>query len=148
MNDKKLKVIIFVLFVVMNFVVYFLTNSNVQQRIDSALREELKGLKTHYEILLYHQKITADAAYESTLIFPGFLELFEKIPSATKEQRNDIRKRLATLLEKTYTILQKKGVLQYHFVLPNSHSFLRLHKIDKFGDNLTGIRTDFDYVNK
>lgn len=59
-----------------------------------------------------------------------------------------LRKRAQKLLEGKYFYLQKRGILQYHFVFPDNRVFLRMHKTGKYGDDLTGIRTDFDYVNR
>ena len=36
--------------------------------------------------------------------------------------------------------MKSYDIRQFHFHLPNYHSFLRFHKPDKFGDNLKGIR--------
>ncbi len=38
--------------------------------------------------------------------------------------------------------------MQYHFVFPDNIVFLRMHKPSKFGDDLTNIRTDFNFTNK
>ncbi|MEA3384338.1 MAG: ATP-binding protein, partial [Campylobacterota bacterium] len=45
-------------------------------------------------------------------------------------------------------IKQKYNIRQLHFHLPNSDSFLRMHRPNKFGDSLIGIRQSVEYVNK
>lgn len=42
----------------------------------------------------------------------------------------------------------KSEIAQFQFHLPNSHSFLRLHKLAKFGDDLSGFRETVNKCNK
>ena len=63
-------------------------------------------------------------------------------------KRDAAKKELFKLLEPTYILLQKKGIRQFHFHLPGSISFLRFHKVRKYGDSLKGIRYSIDLVNK
>jgi len=44
--------------------------------------------------------------------------------------------------------MRKKHVRQLHFHLPGNISFVRMHKPEKFGDSLKGIRYSIDYVNR
>ncbi len=68
--------------------------------------------------------------------------------NATKENKALLRDELQKLLASKYERGKEKGVLQYHFLLPNNESFLRMHKPGKFGDDLTNVRDDFEYVNR
>jgi diguanylate cyclase (GGDEF)-like protein len=131
-----------------NFFVYYISGNIKDERIATALRGHLNDLETHYEILLYHQDAIAKAAYEEITQSEHFIEIYSQIASATQLQKELLRKQLQTLLEKPYARLKKHGVLQLHFVLPDSESFLRMHKLDKYGDNLASIRGDFKYVNE
>jgi len=72
----------------------------------------------------------------------------KKAIHATTEEKAILRKELQKILASKYALLKMKGVLQYHFILPNNESFLRMHKVDKFGDDLTNVRADFKYINK
>ena len=151
MMRSKIKTImlIFFMFVVANGMVFYLTERNKEQRIKIALDDNLNDLKTHYEILLHHQKTTADAAYISTTtMIPNFIEIFQKAQTTSLSQKSILRTQLYNLLKNKYKVLKTKGVLQYHFVLPNNESFLRMHKPSKFGDDLTQIREDFKYTNE
>jgi signal transduction histidine kinase len=63
-------------------------------------------------------------------------------------EQNKLRMQLHSILENKYKGLLKRGILQYHFVLPNNKSFLRFHKTSKYGDDLSDVRHDFVFVNK
>ncbi|MBC8238306.1 MAG: diguanylate cyclase [Helicobacteraceae bacterium] len=150
MISYKIKVVFFIVcaLLAVNFLVYHAAQTMQADRIDKALENHLNDLQTHYEILLHHQNITAETAYEATVEKPGFIELFSKIASASKSEQTVLRKDLEILVTNIYKRLQKKGVLQYHFVLPDNTAFLRMHKLDKFGDDLSSVRKDFKHVNE
>ncbi len=144
----KTIILLAILFLAINAVVFYVTELNSKQKIDIILQDNLKTLQTHYNILLETQKSTAQAIYQTTLNVKGFSEIIKEAYSADKEGKARLRERLHELLEPTYKVIQKKGVLQYQFTLPNNESFYRAHKPSKFGDNLTDVRADFKYVNE
>ena len=133
---------------VANVTVYYVTEVNTQQRIAIALEDNIKNLQTHVEGLLYEQKSTADAMYQTTIRTEKVMQILEKASRASSKDRVVLREQLYALLEGKYEIFKIKDVLQYQFVFTNNHSFLRMHKPSKFGDDLSKIREDFRYVNE
>ncbi len=71
-----------------------------------------------------------------------------KLSSATKEQKDKIREDIYNDLKTRYKYLKTLGVKQFHIHLSNNNSFLRIHKREKYGDNLSDIRATVAYVNK
>ena len=135
-------------FIILNIVIYNIIEINKEQRIDFSLEKHLDKLKTHYNILIYHQKITAHAAYQSTINKKDVINILKKTSLATPQELDILRQKLFEKLKDKYKILKYKGVLQYHFVLPNNRVFLRMHKPEKYGDSLKNIRYSFEYTNK
>ena len=150
MVDMKIKLyfLLLLLLVAMNGAVYKLTEINQQQRIDLVLQKNIKTLRTHYEIILSTQKLTAQSVYNSTLQLEGFINILSQANQANIQEKAVLREELKKLLDKKYEIMKLKGVLQYHFILPNNEVFLRMHKPSKFGDDLTEVREDIKYVNE
>src|SRR6056297_761703 len=62
-----------------------------------------------------------------------------KIPSVQRLFYNRDRQGLLEMLEESYSQVSKE-VKQFQFHLPDSTSFLRLHKPEKFGDSLADFR--------
>ena len=151
MDKNKIKIIMIltIIIIIANSLVYYVTEQNKKQRVEIALNDKINSLQVHYEILLHHQKIAADTAYATTLaLIPNFIEIYTKIQTASEKEKIILREKLYKSLKVKYEMLKRKGVLQYHFLLPNNISFLRMHKPSKFGDDLTDIREDFNYTNK
>ena len=136
------------LFILTNVIIYVITQKNQDERINLALDGHLEKLQTHYEILLYHQKLTADAAYKSTISNNKVIEILTKAQTASKDEKTILRNKLLNILKKKYEILKLKGVLQYQFNFPDNKTFLRVHKPSKFGDDLKSIRYSYNYTNK
>lgn len=136
-------------FIVINIIFYILSDINKKQRINIALNTHIHKLQNHYKVLLNEQRTTADIEYHSLINNSNVLKIL-KNAAKTKDpkQRDKLRKKFHSLLLNKYNELIKRGVLQYHFVLPDNKVFLRFHKISKYGDDIGNIRSDFHYVNK
>ena len=151
MKKANIKKIIFYLFTffILNGTIYLITYLNDSAKIKMSMNHHLNNLNTHYRILLHHQKGIADNAYASTMNVPELVNIISQAYKTKSDiELTILRNRLKKILDKKYSILIKKGVLQYHFVFPDNKVFLRMHKPSKFGDDLTKIRTDFAYINK
>ncbi|MEA3354164.1 MAG: HAMP domain-containing sensor histidine kinase [Campylobacterota bacterium] len=152
--SKKIKnfIIITILFIVANGVAYYITQFNQEKRIEIILDKHSQTLQTYYEILKYNQHNSADIAYEETINNKRLLELLSKANSFKNsndiKSLNRVRDEVKNLLTLKYKEYKKRGILQYHFVFPDNKVFLRMHKINKYGDDLTHIRSDFKYVNE
>lgn len=145
----KTKLILLVLVIIFNVIVFYITGYIEQQRISSVLKQNINEIEVDYKMLLHHQKIIADVEQISTIyMIPRFLEIYSQLDSATEQKKAQLREELYNILKEKYDLLKTQGVLQYHFLLKDNISFLRMHKPNKFGDDLTGIREDFEYVNK
>lgn len=151
---KKFKSFFIVLstFVLAVLVVYKVVSVYEKNKIDVILNAHTSKIETFYNILIHQQKRISDIAYEQTMQNEKFLELFKKANIAYKNKNfkllNKLRDEAISLLDKKYFYLKQRGILQYHFVFPDNVVFLRMHKVSKFGDDLTKVRTDFAYVNK
>ncbi|MEA3499044.1 MAG: hypothetical protein U9R16_08295, partial [Campylobacterota bacterium] len=149
MKNKKIVLFILIsLFIVTNIVLYILIEKNSKQQIKLVLDSHTSKLETNFKILLHHLKITSDSAYKSTTNKKFLIDILSRIDeNTTNQEKKILRDKLYKKLKDKYEILKSKGVFQYHFVLPNNESFLRMHKVKKFGDDLSNIRLDFKYVN-
>ncbi len=75
--------------------------------------------------------------------------LVASIPDVAEAQAKGERKRLADLFGPGYKDFAKiYGVEQFQFHTPPATSFLRIHKLDKFGDDLSSFRFTVLEANK
>ena len=127
-------------------IVFVVTDMNKKQRIDVALKSSLNELQKDYKTIQYQQKIIVQNTME--FIENTQIELLGKLASSNKAEKKDLRKKLYERLYLKYTQLSRNGVYQFQFTLSNNKTFLRMHKPEKYGDDLSGIRYSIEYVNK
>ncbi|MEA3371954.1 MAG: HD domain-containing protein [Campylobacterota bacterium] len=147
----KLRVLLLTasLFLSMNTVVYIITQINQEERVKTTLESHVDKIKTHYEIVLEHQKLIASAIHKTTVMQENAVDIFSKASkTSNKKERDDLRQQLYNLLKTKYEIMKTKGVLQYHFVFPDNTVFLRMHKPSKHSDDLSSVRFDFKNTNE
>ncbi len=117
---------------------------------------------------LHHYHETALSAFSknyttvyrklSNEIFLKFFKIFQKpeilkimsMANQTKdaESLQLLRERLTELVEDDAAELRKNGIRQFQFHLPNAISFLRMHKKQHFGDDLSSVRPSIVRVNE
>ncbi|MCS7071663.1 MAG: ATP-binding protein, partial [Anaerolinea sp.] len=86
--------------------------------------------------------------YDRFINQPDVLDLFRRASAASEEEQAEIRQALIDLLNDDYQIWQTLNVRQLHFHLPNNVSFLRFHRPELFGDDLTDVRYTVRRVNE
>ena len=136
-------------FIAMCAAVYLFTGQNLQTKIEYAKYSHLHHLQVNYEIWAGNQADEADIIYRHTVDKPGVPELIQQAWQTTDlQQRDRLRDRLSTLLAREYDLYKKHGLLQYHVIFPDNTSFLRMHKLTRYGDDLSDVRPDIDKVNR
>ena len=96
---------------------------------------------------LGYSKITK-LLYEEIINRPEIIEIFKDASDEDPDVQALARKRLYEALEPTYERMHFLNLKQLHFHLSDGTSFLRFHRPEKFGDNLTGIRYSVELANR
>lgn len=122
----------------------FFNYRNLQNFIANEEREAESDFKRHGQSL---QEIS-DLIYTTVINTEKVINLYRGAYIGDREERGRIRRELFAMLNDDYQILHRFRIQQLHFQLPTNESFLRFHKPEQFGDNLTGIRPSIEYVNR
>jgi len=91
---------------------------------------------------LLHTKFAVDASANSLeSLAIGLSTQMANSPQVQEAFANRDRETLTQITLGTFDTLKSEfNVKQYQFILPNSTSFLRLHQLDSFGDDLSSFR--------
>lgn len=109
-----------------------LTISNIEKIIATAEQRELKGLFENVKATL--QMESRNAEMLSALV--------ANIPNAQEAMANGDRDTLNTMFGPSFKVLKENyGARQFQFHTPPATSFLRIHKPEKFGDDLSSFRS-------
>ena len=143
-----LKIKLLIAFIVLFSFILYLNTANKNSLIKNELNEVVKILQTNFDITDAHNAIDAKSINFFMSKNKKIYEIMTKALDANDSQRDRLRKELYTLLKSQYDAMRKRGVLQFQFVFPDSTSFLRMHKPDKYGDYIGIVRYSFYNTNK
>ena len=104
-------------------------------------------LKLALDVIMSSYNKMSQVVYSEVVQQPDVLKILAQANSSSAIRRENAREALFKRLEPTYQRLKTLDIRQFHFHLPDNTSFLRFHKPEKFGDDLTDIRLSVSQVN-
>ena len=147
-NLKFVKLIIIVAVIVIYSVVYIMTSNDKKTDLNNAFLIELNDLKKNYNVSKNYINITSNNIYDITINQQNLLKLFYQAKhTSSKDELARIRKKIYKLVRPNFNYLKKLGVVTILFSFENNKTFLRVHKPNKFGDDLSSVRYSITYVN-
>ncbi|MEA1955087.1 MAG: PAS domain S-box protein [Campylobacterota bacterium] len=144
----RLKLILTTIFLIVCGLFVYLNTQNKNERINLALDEQLKDLHIHYALTKDYFITDAKSIKNNISCNQKIIDIFSQAQNASDEEKDILRKELHQFLVPMYGRMKSRGLLQFQFVFKNNVSFLRMHKPNKFGDDLTDIRYSFKYANE
>jgi len=137
--NAKLLLLTILVFIVLSIIIY----NVIKQKYDQDIAQYKQNVIT--QTILEHDSILNNNKAIAELIFTREINV-TYIKQLLKNRKREV---LYNFLKSSYNELQSKyNVRQLHFHLPDSTSFLRMHRPQKFGDSLKEIRQSVDFVNK
>ena len=147
--NKKFLFILFVVFTALYSLILYVTYNNTQSKIAYSIYHHMNKLQINYEVFMTTQTENADIIYTTTINTKGVKSILERAWLTQDENiKNQLREELKVLLSDRYKNFKEQGLLQYHFIFPDNTTFLRMHKPNKYGDDLSKVRLDVVRVNK
>jgi len=144
---NKSKYLLATIIILMTIIIAFLYFEK-NDRIDVLKDKTTEQHKSQINSILNQYKKSNKFIFDSVIKNDDILLLQKKaLVATTPEIKDKYRKQLHKKLSTFYLHLKEYGIKQLHFHLPNNDSFLRFHKPNKFGDNLTKIRNSIVKVN-
>lgn len=113
-------------------------------------QERERLLATEYRAVLQGYRTAIDLLLDELANDGRFLFLLELAasPSRTEAQQAEIHRSMHTLLSPFFERMETAGFDHLHIYLPNNHSFLRMHRVEQYGDDQTGIRWTVEAANR
>lgn len=138
LRNKKTKISFFLIYIGLLVLTFTVLTTFKNNNIKTYLKNESDIYYLNYKVIYNDYKNIANLIFNTHIQDEKILELFA----------NRKREELKNYLEDIYKKLRVFNLRQLHFHLPNNDSFLRMHRPNKFGDNLTKDRKTVAYVNK
>jgi len=137
-KDLLNRVFLVVVFIIFELVLLYEIGVFYDDESNKILKQSLKKVETQYKTINKSLNNLADSTFIGFIDRPDIKEAF----------KDRDREKLYNLLNDTYKYLSSLGFKQVHFHLPDNTSFLRMHKPEKYGDNLSSFRYSVEYVNR
>jgi len=146
MKNKVLILVIVIL--VLQFSLFLILKNVLNRDISNELQK--KNIQTEIKInaAISSLFLVSDFAFDELINREDVLKLYSKAHLSDAKTQKEIRDSLYILMKDLYSNLKSKNIKQLHFHLPDNTSFLRFHRPEKFGDNLTDIRYSVKMANK
>ncbi len=126
---------------------YLLMQSKEKKMKAEYIQEYQKNITQEYTIVTNSYLKFSEIIFKTLINRPSVLEIMEK-SYHNNRTKTHARQALLNALKNDYDFLKTYQIRQLHFQLKNNESFLRFHRPDQFGDDLTGIRPCVEWVNK
>ena len=145
--NKRIFILITLLFAVSATAYVFIAKyyKNTQKQI---YRNEVERLTEEYYFTLDLYTRAADLLFINNIDVPEVKNLFSNALKVGTEEKDAYRNQLLEELSEFYEHIMDYDFRQLHFHEPDNTSFLRFHKPEKYGDDLTDVRYSVDYVNR
>jgi len=142
------RVIVFISFLVVFSIVYLTTSKDIQNRTQNILTQQINYLENNYKVSMNRFEIISDSLYNTVINESKILKLLYKAKHFKDEsKRAVVRETLYKKMKPHFERLKKLGVIITLFSFEENKTFLRVHKLGKFNDDLSKARYSFTYVN-
>ncbi|WP_164971015.1 ATP-binding protein [Halarcobacter mediterraneus] len=146
--NKKIIFKFAMIYSLLSFLLLFLFYSNYKKTTEEYLQKKTTKHYLNYKSIYNRYKQIANIVFETEINTNEILSLYKNAYTSNKTQKMLIRGKLYNLLKDKYKQLKVYNLKQLHFHLPNNESFLRMHRPNIFGDNLSNIRLTVSIANK
>jgi len=146
--NLKLKVVFLFLFIILYSILFAYNLDDRNISIDKELHKFSQKLQNSFNNV---NKENYNEAESTSSILQGEKILIQTISiasSSTKKEQKILRDKLYTHFEPLYQMLKNDGILSFHFALKDNSSFLRMHKKESFGDDLSLIRYTYKKIKE
>lgn len=126
-----------------------LSVDNYDQSVENYFSTANEQFNNDYRITIDLYEAMSQVIFDMEINEPEILNILELgIYSGDKEVEDRARQQLLKKLQPIYEKITRHYFRQLHFQDANNISILRFHRPSRYGDDLTGIRTSVEYVNR
>lgn len=148
MSVRKSFFLYLLFFLVASFGVWQVIEHQNKSHQEEILSQEKELLQITYNTIVHAFKTHSEIFFINKLDTQEIYNLMHEANSGDAKKMAEAREALYAHLVDSYNAMHLFKIKQLHFHLPNNESFLRFHKPQMFGDNLTSVRDTVAFVNR
>ncbi len=147
-NIRQTFKLFLLVYVVLSAISFILINHSKKNEITELLDRTSNTYQLAYQTIYQQYNFVSRILYTGLLSRSSIKKIYQQLQTADEGKKKQLRLQLFRVLEKRYLELKQFSQLrQLHFHLSNNESFLRMHRPDKYGDDLTAVRKTVAKVN-
>ena len=123
-------------------------NYHKNSKEEEYLKEDILTLDMAYYASIDKYRLFTNYVLNESINEKLILSLFERGVNSTDDVRRLYKGLLYKEVYPLYERLKKEGIRQLHFHTNDNKSYLRFHKPDKYGDDLTDVRETIKIANR
>jgi len=143
----KKKILYLLIILTVSLILTYLVFTLIESRKKEDLKTEKDLISVTYKTVVEAFKVHSNILYFNKINTKYVKELLQDINEVSKNEKDAIRIKLYDEFSDMYNNMSSFKLKQLHFHLKNNESFLRFHRPNKYGDNLSDIRATIKYVN-
>ncbi|MGM0509294.1 MAG: cache domain-containing protein, partial [Fusobacteriota bacterium] len=148
MSVRKKYVAIGLLIILSYIIISILFIKRGVRKTSNIINREIEYLERDFTLTKNHYREITKLIYESNINKEDIKNLIFKAWESNTQKRNHYRKALHKKIDGLYNTLNNQNIRQLHFHFKDNTSFLRMHRPEKFGDDLSGFRETVEIVNR
>ena len=146
-SENMIKISIAILFLSLYSIVYFVTTTDKESRINLLLNQQIINLEHNHKVTMQRYKVLSSVINLEVFNHPKVLNtLYSALLAKDSQEVQIYRDALYNELKPNFDNLSKIDSLSIHFASKDNKSFLRIHNPPKFGDDLSNS-ISFIHVN-
>ena len=134
-------------FIVLASISTFILYKSYQYKKEQYFLKKNEELRIAYDVISDSYLRASQIIFDEIIYKPENMNIYKNATSTNILIQTKARNDLFVSLNSTYQRLKKMNIRQLHFQLPDCTSFLRFHKPEKYGDNLTDMRFSLKKAN-
>ena len=119
-----------------------------KSEIDLHLNGKLENLEGQIEATQHDYVRFSNYVYDEIVNQEPVTSLLAAAKHSEGAERDALRQQLLDLMQEHYETMQRYNFRQLHFHFSNCDSFLRMHRPEKYGDSLLGVRQSLEKANE
>ncbi|HQO01529.1 MAG TPA: diguanylate cyclase [Spirochaetota bacterium] len=146
-TDIRMAVLVLLIAIVLiSCVLFYVNYTHNKKEIE---KNHINELNSQFIIITSIYSNMADSIYHLLINTERVKRILaDGVASQDPHRKNMFRKRLFDELTPLYQKITAYNFRQLHFHECNNRSFLRFHRPEKYGDDLTGVRYSVEYANR
>lgn len=145
-HSTKLTILFLATLMIQGLAYHFISSYKTAE-IHQVLTAKVQRNQAKLEAGTHSLHLVSEMVFRQIIDTPEVTGLFASAMGKTAEEQAVIRNQLYSRLKNVYQQLRASGIKQLHFHTKDNHSFLRFHRPQKFGDDLTHVRYSVRIAN-